>query len=352
MTDRLLDGTERKRGLCTCPNSRPSHLTIARSARGSSCSAYQTVRSDPLRFIVGSGHQLPEFEDVVEDEGSYLIEKHPGEATDIARALTRGTRKPNWLSGALPPRGSARSATSPAAPSSSTITKLGASCTTRPMPSATISWPRAQTKYRADRSAVGTGASVSFGTGLGRPVFAPAAGATPPARGDSRQRNGGPLPSIRCSVDWCVDESHHAVFVVARGKPVAAAAGKARPVEQQHSIYMRVARIVAVVQLCTIDVTGTEDELTASQPMAPSQARAVADRNGHRPDQSVIPERPAGEDSPAACRRSHTKGWCAISASHEPTGRNLPRRQGDTRTSPARLGIHRYRVTARAELPK
>ena len=46
VTDRLLDGTERKREALRLPNSRPSHLTIARSARGSSCSAYQTVRSD------------------------------------------------------------------------------------------------------------------------------------------------------------------------------------------------------------------------------------------------------------------------------------------------------------------
>ena len=49
---------------------------------------YQAVRADPLRFMVARSHELPKFEDVVTDEGSYLIvEKHPGEAADTARDL-------------------------------------------------------------------------------------------------------------------------------------------------------------------------------------------------------------------------------------------------------------------------
>jgi hypothetical protein len=50
--------------------------------------AYHSVRGHPLRLIVAHGHELPEFEDVVSDEGGYLIvQKHPGGAADTARDL-------------------------------------------------------------------------------------------------------------------------------------------------------------------------------------------------------------------------------------------------------------------------
>jgi len=67
---------------CECAN--PECLLLLEVSHD----VYRNVRADPLRFIVASTHELPEFEDVVADEGSYLIvEKHPGKAVDIARDL-------------------------------------------------------------------------------------------------------------------------------------------------------------------------------------------------------------------------------------------------------------------------
>jgi hypothetical protein len=41
--------------------------------------AYEEVRSDPKRFIVVKGHELPEYEKIVEESSEYLVvEKLPG----------------------------------------------------------------------------------------------------------------------------------------------------------------------------------------------------------------------------------------------------------------------------------
>jgi hypothetical protein len=49
---------------------------------------YNDVRANPLRFIVAPGHELPEFERVISNEGGYLIvEKHPGDAAETAKDL-------------------------------------------------------------------------------------------------------------------------------------------------------------------------------------------------------------------------------------------------------------------------
>jgi hypothetical protein len=47
---------------------------------------YETVRSDPRRFIIAAGHESPDVESVVEREQSYwVVEKHEGVASDVAR---------------------------------------------------------------------------------------------------------------------------------------------------------------------------------------------------------------------------------------------------------------------------
>jgi hypothetical protein len=46
---------------------------------------YEAVRSDPKRFFVRRGHELPEFEKVVDEKDDYLIvEKLPGGPAGIA----------------------------------------------------------------------------------------------------------------------------------------------------------------------------------------------------------------------------------------------------------------------------
>jgi hypothetical protein len=47
--------------------------------------AYEEIRSDPKRFFVVKGHELPEYEKVVsEDEGYIVVEKLPGGPAGIA----------------------------------------------------------------------------------------------------------------------------------------------------------------------------------------------------------------------------------------------------------------------------
>ena len=46
---------------------------------------YEKVRSDPKRFIVIKGHELPEYEHIVEEREEYLVvEKRPGGPAGIA----------------------------------------------------------------------------------------------------------------------------------------------------------------------------------------------------------------------------------------------------------------------------
>jgi hypothetical protein len=50
-----------------------------------SISAYETVRSDPRRYIIIPGHELPEFESVVDSrEGYDVVEKRDGTAAAVA----------------------------------------------------------------------------------------------------------------------------------------------------------------------------------------------------------------------------------------------------------------------------
>ena len=44
-----------------------------------SLAAYEEIRSDPKRFLVIKGHELPEYEHIVEEREEYLVvEKRPG----------------------------------------------------------------------------------------------------------------------------------------------------------------------------------------------------------------------------------------------------------------------------------
>jgi hypothetical protein len=47
---------------------------------------YEQVRADPLRYIVVPGHELPEFESVVENRDGYdVVEKRDSTAAEVAR---------------------------------------------------------------------------------------------------------------------------------------------------------------------------------------------------------------------------------------------------------------------------
>jgi len=47
---------------------------------------YEEVRADPRRYIVLPGHELPEFESVVESRGGYdVVEKRDGTAAAVAQ---------------------------------------------------------------------------------------------------------------------------------------------------------------------------------------------------------------------------------------------------------------------------
>ncbi len=47
---------------------------------------YEEIRSDPRRFVVKPGHELPDFERVVEQESYYVVQK-VGDAGEVAESL-------------------------------------------------------------------------------------------------------------------------------------------------------------------------------------------------------------------------------------------------------------------------
>jgi hypothetical protein len=48
-------------------------------------SAYERVRADPRRYVVVPGHELPEFDSVVESGGAYdVVQKREGTAAELA----------------------------------------------------------------------------------------------------------------------------------------------------------------------------------------------------------------------------------------------------------------------------
>jgi hypothetical protein len=49
---------------------------------------YERIRGDATLFIVRPGHEMPDVEDVVEqNEGYDVVRKHEGDAADLAREL-------------------------------------------------------------------------------------------------------------------------------------------------------------------------------------------------------------------------------------------------------------------------
>lgn len=73
--------------------SQPESLTVICECASGECteriviavSAYEKVRSDPRWYIVVPGHELAEFESIVEHGGGYdVVEKRAGEAAELA----------------------------------------------------------------------------------------------------------------------------------------------------------------------------------------------------------------------------------------------------------------------------
>ena len=49
-------------------------------------SDYEQVRADARRYVIVPGHELPEFESIVErHEGYHIVQKHEGAAAELAR---------------------------------------------------------------------------------------------------------------------------------------------------------------------------------------------------------------------------------------------------------------------------
>jgi hypothetical protein len=49
-------------------------------------SEYEKVRANPLRYIVVPGHELPDFEAIVDSGAGYdIVQKRPGEAAKLAK---------------------------------------------------------------------------------------------------------------------------------------------------------------------------------------------------------------------------------------------------------------------------
>jgi hypothetical protein len=48
---------------------------------------YERVRANPKRFVLAPGHQLPEFEAVVEERPEYVVVEKNGEAGEAAEQL-------------------------------------------------------------------------------------------------------------------------------------------------------------------------------------------------------------------------------------------------------------------------
>jgi hypothetical protein len=71
--------TEAAAFVCECANtSCVEHIQL-------SLSKYEEIRSDPKRFVVLRGHEIPEYEKIVEEGDVYLVvEKLPGGAAGIA----------------------------------------------------------------------------------------------------------------------------------------------------------------------------------------------------------------------------------------------------------------------------
>lgn len=67
--------------ICECSSGTCAvHVRLTRAA-------YEAVRQSPERFIVVRGHEHPEIENVVEDDGSYLVVEKTGDARRLVTEL-------------------------------------------------------------------------------------------------------------------------------------------------------------------------------------------------------------------------------------------------------------------------
>lgn len=79
--ERLADDAAHPEFLCECADTN-CVATIELSIAG-----YESIRSSPVRFPVMPGHDYPEFERVVEENGHYVVVEKFGEAAEVVTEL-------------------------------------------------------------------------------------------------------------------------------------------------------------------------------------------------------------------------------------------------------------------------
>jgi hypothetical protein len=79
--EELLDDAAHPEFFCECGEGRCVETIEV------SIAEYTAVRSSPLRFVVRPGHELPEFERVVEETNRYRVVEKVGDAGEVAREL-------------------------------------------------------------------------------------------------------------------------------------------------------------------------------------------------------------------------------------------------------------------------
>lgn len=71
---------------CECSNA-DCNLQVSLSP-----AEYEWVRSDPTRFVVAAGHNLPEIENIIREETDHLVIEKQGEAGDYVEHLDPRSR--------------------------------------------------------------------------------------------------------------------------------------------------------------------------------------------------------------------------------------------------------------------
>jgi len=80
----LFRGEETKLGIvCECDDAQCEERLIV------TVSAYERVRSDPLRFFIVPGHEDPRIEQVIERTQTYLVVRKTGEAAEAVEDTAR-----------------------------------------------------------------------------------------------------------------------------------------------------------------------------------------------------------------------------------------------------------------------
>ncbi|HEU5288513.1 MAG TPA: hypothetical protein VFV20_08930 [Candidatus Limnocylindria bacterium] len=66
---------------CECPADDCRELIVLTAEQ------YESVRADDRQFLVARGHEVPDVEAVVEDNGTWLVVRKLGEAGEVAERL-------------------------------------------------------------------------------------------------------------------------------------------------------------------------------------------------------------------------------------------------------------------------